>query len=173
MYTSKLAFALPVFLLAVGCSTGTPSAEHASAQDPGQVCAGLPSEAREVSLFDWQGVAFVEARNEHELVGKAPRQRAAGARVFVPASEGLTKEYVHRAASCQAAQHAASGQQSRDPLAVPGVEVRVSAAQNGYLVDLIADDAARGREVLQRVRSATSRSEVEQLAMSVDEPSLF
>jgi hypothetical protein len=173
MQSSKFSFVVPALLFAVGCAGTAPSATHAQAQNPAQVCAGLPTEAREVSLFEWDGVSFVEARTEEDPIGRAPRQRTAGARVFVPASQGLTKEYVHRAASCQAAQHAAAAQQSTDPLAVPGVQIRVTSAQNGYLVDLIGDDAATGKELLRRVRSATSSSEVEQLAMSAAAPALF
>lgn len=168
MYTSKLALTVPAFLLVIGCSTTTPTAEHAREGEPGQACAGLPTEARDVSLFAWEGVSFVEARKEQRPIGRAPRQQTTGARVFVPAREGVTKEYVHRAASCQVAQHATSGQQSSDPLALPGVRVSVSAAQNGYLVDVTAEDAATGREVLERVRAVTTGSDVEQLAVSVD-----
>lgn len=173
MQSSKLSFVLPALFLAFGCAGAAPSATHARTQDPAQVCAGLPTEAREVSLFAWDGVSFVEARTEQDPIGRAPRQRTAGARVFVPASEGLTKEYVHRAASCQAAQHAVAAQQSTDPLAVPGVQIRVTSAQNGYLVDLVGDDSATGKELLRRVRAVTSSSEAEQLAMSVDGPVRF
>jgi hypothetical protein len=168
MYTSKLALAVPALLLALGCSAATPKAESARAGDPDRACAGLPTEARDVSLFAWEGVSFVEARKEQRPIGRAPRQQTTGARVFVPAREGVTQEYVHRAASCQVAQHAASSQQSSDPLAIPGVRVSVSAAQNGYLVDVTAEDAATGRQVLERVRAVTTGSDAEQLAMSVD-----
>lgn len=173
MQSSKLSLVLPALTLVLGCSSGTPAADHARAQDPAQACAGLSTEAREVSLFEWQGVSFVEARTEQELVGKAPRQRTAGARVFVPATEGLTKEYVYRAASCQAAQHAVASGQSLDPLAVPGVEIRVSSARNGFLVDVTGEDATTGREVLRRVKNVTSSSSVEQLALSDDSTQIF
>lgn len=120
-----------------------------------------------MSLFERDGVSFVSARTEREFIGRAPRQVTVGARVYVPATAGLTKEYLHRTASCQAAQHAVAANQSSDPLAVPGVQVDVLAAQRGFFVDVLGSDSATGREVLRRVKNATSSSEVEQIAAGV------
>ncbi len=83
-------------------------------------------------------------------VGKAPMHVSAGVRVYVPASEGMSKEYLTRLVEAEIAR-------GTGPLAVEGLQVSVRGEGSGYHVELRSGSTDDARALYERVSAALSR----------------
>jgi hypothetical protein len=73
-------------------------------------------------------------------------QQLVGAKVYLLASSGLTREWLGHLLECHIARHAGSASERPDPLAVNTASVDVVATSNGFLVTITSrdyDDAQR------------------------------
>ena len=81
----------------------------------------------------------------------------AGAKMYVTATKGMTREYLHRAAICHAN---ASGipEYRHDPLRVDGEidSIRVYSAGPSFVISVTSEERATGREIWNRAEALTT-----------------
>jgi len=83
-------------------------------------------------------------------VGQGTHSTLVGARVFLWAEPGLTREWLHRQLAERAAQPRGNAQ---CPLDVPGVRIQVESAGPGFWLNISADEGRPAAEVLRRAQA--------------------
>lgn len=140
-----------VSVIGAGCasSAGAPAATAAS--PTGVACGDLPAALVEAPSFS-EPLRVVHAEPIQEVVGRQTVGAKRGAELGVVADPGYDVTAVRRILSCRAdAQRAGSSEV--DPLAVEGVRVSVSQADQGYVVRVVASNRQGGSDVWSRVSS--------------------
>ena len=103
--------------------------------------------------------------------------RTVGAELYVRAEPGVTREYLHRALSCQVA-GAGAAQHPNDPLHPSGgrvSELGVRSAGGSFAVSVVGDSLTTGREIYERARAFAAPGgavNVEQIALRSATPEL-
>jgi hypothetical protein len=98
-----------------------------------------------VSPLESRRVLAVEPIHE-PIPPKNLMRHLAGAKVYILASPGLTREWLGHLLECHIARVSGSASQRPDPLAVPKARVEVFSTTNGFLVTIASrdlDDAER------------------------------
>lgn len=87
----------------------------------------------------------------------------AGAKMYVTATKGMTREYLHRAALCHANAEGIP-EYAHDPLRVSGKidSIRVHSAGPSFVISVTSDEKATGREIWNRAEALTT--EVDSIA---------
>lgn len=87
----------------------------------------------------------------------------AGAKMYVTATKGMTREYLHRAAVCHA-NASDIPEYGHDPLRVGGEieSIRVHSAGPSFVISVTSEDRATGREIWNRAEALTT--EVDSIA---------
>lgn len=94
----------------------------------------------------------------------------AGAKMYVPAEKGMTREYLNRAAICHAKASEAPSY-ANDPLRVDGRidGIRVYPAGGAFVIAVTSEDKATGREIWKRADALTREVDAD-LAKRADTP---
>lgn len=81
----------------------------------------------------------------------------AGAKMYVTATKGMTREYLHRAALCYANANDLP-EYAHDPLRVDGQieSIRVYSAGPSFVISVTSDDKVTGREIWKRAETLTT-----------------
>lgn len=103
--------------------------------------------------------------------------RTVGASLYVPAEPGMNAPHLHRVLAC----HAASGQAAHpnDPLYPESgrvAELVVRQAQNGFAVDIVANNPKVGEEIWRRAEALSNRGasvDVQQVSQGVSQTRSF
>ena len=153
-------------LAAAGCGA---SAQHArSTQLAGVQCAQLTDLDRQVAnVYAPEKLSRVEPMYRTELITRAVQPRyVSGARLYVPAEQGMTEGYLTRVLTCHAASQAAT--HPNDPLRVANVRsIAVKPQGQRLVISIEGADRKAGKEIWQRasaLRDPSSRIEVKQLS---------
>jgi hypothetical protein len=96
-------------------------------------------------------------------IKKRPNKKAllpkwiAGAKMYVTAEKGMTREYLHRAALCHASATDIP-EYVHDPLRVDGEikSIRVYSAGPSFVISVTSDEKATGREIWKRAEALTT-----------------
>jgi hypothetical protein len=127
---------------------GAFSSEPLTSADPAaRVCVDIPVAERSSSPLQRFRVLDVVPLRE-PVPPRNLAQRLVGARIYLLASPGLTKEWLGHLIECYIALHAGSASPTPDPLAVTKVMADVTSTTNGFVVTLTSrdlDDAERIR----------------------------
>jgi hypothetical protein len=85
----------------------------------------------------------------------------AGAKMYVPAEKGMTREYLNRAAICHANASDAPSY-ANDPLRVDGDihEIRVYPAGGAFVIAVTSEDKMTGREIWERADALTRETDI-------------
>lgn len=97
-------------------------------------------------------------------------KRTVGAKMYLHAGKGMTKEYLHRAAVCHMNAVDISSYK-HDPLRVDGKikSLRVYPAGGAFVIALTAQDSATGKEIWNRAKALTT--EIDSVATKGKTPS--
>jgi hypothetical protein len=140
-------FAFGVALGLAGCATARvqPPSSALALSD----CSGLDSTRAATELYAGK-ITRVEPRYRQEFLARAIQPRyVAGANLYVPAEQGVSRAYLQRVLTC----HAASGSSSlqSDPLRANGVvKVDVFEAGPAMRIAVIGRDRHAGADIWQR-----------------------
>jgi len=87
----------------------------------------------------------------------------AGAKMYLHAEKGMTKEYLNRVATCHARTSDASEYTyARDPLRVEGKkDIRVYSAGDAFVISVTSEDKATGREIWKRAEELSRAVDVD------------
>jgi hypothetical protein len=132
------------FIFATLCTALMAAAGGASAM-PQKASTATSKDACVFSKYDASTVAPF---NADENFGYGNYTQLKGAQVFVPAREGLTEQWLTREVQTAFAK---SGTESCQPN-VKNVQVQVVSGGSGFWVQLIAADAAQGKQLLDWAR---------------------
>jgi hypothetical protein len=112
-----------------------------------RACIDVPEAEQRVSPLETRRVLAVEAIRE-PTPPKNLMQHLTGARVYILASPGLTREWLGHLLECHIARVSGSVSQKPDPLAVPKARVEVLSTTNGFLVTIASRDLDDARRIL-------------------------
>jgi hypothetical protein len=149
-----------------GCSAAAQS--RANPQIAGIQCEAIPDLDRQVAeLYTPGNVHRVEPTYRTQFVARAVQPRyVSGAKLYVPAQQGVSQGYLERVLSCHAASQA--GSHPNDPLRVANVrDVDVEARGQRFVIQIEGADRRAGGEIYQRARALRDPStevEVRQLS---------
>lgn len=148
-----------------GCAA---SQSQAHSQVAASSCAGLSDVDRHVAeLYAPGQIERVEPLQRREFLARSiERSYVAGAKLYVPAQQGVSQPYLERVLSCHAA--AQTSQHPNDPLRVTAIEsIDVSTAGSRFVVSIAGANRSAGKEIWQRARAlhdTSSQVEVRQLS---------
>ena len=149
-----------------GC--GAAAQSQATTQLSSSQCAGLTDSDRQVAaLYEPGSIERVEPVRRQVFLARAIQPHyTSGARLYVPAQEGMTGPYLERVLSCHAASSA--NVHPNDPLRVANIEsVDVTTAGPRFVVTIEGADRAAGRAIWERaqaLRDPSTKVEVRQLS---------
>ena len=127
------------------------STPHAAVDDSvARACIDVPEAEQRVSPLESRRVLAVEPIHQ-PIPPKHLMRQLAGARVYILASPGLTREWLGHLLECHVARVSGSASQKPDPLAVPKARVEVFSTSNGFLVTI----ASRDRDDAERILIAS------------------
>lgn len=155
-----------VACMVAGC--GAASQSQAKSQVASSQCAGLTDSDRQVAaLYAPGSIERVEPLQRKVFLARAIQpQYTAGARLYVPAQQGMSGPYLERVLSCHAASSA--DVHPNDPLRVANIEsVDVTTAGPRFVVTIAGADRAAGRAIWERaqaLREPSTQVEVRQLS---------
>lgn len=112
------------------------------------------AESRQAECFANHAPARAMPHHVQKWAGQGAYSALAGARVFFWAEPGLTGEWLHRQLAARAAEQR---NESRCPLDVPGVSIRVQSAGPGFWLEISASEAGPAADVLRRAQAITPR----------------
>lgn len=121
-------------------------------------CKGIAPDDRDMSPFEHpEDIASVEPHVRTRGGGKGGRVTTVnGATVTFLAVPGMTAEWLQRVVDCHLTRNAALGHDVPEmpdcPLVPKGAEAKVSSTGTGFAVDIWADEAETGDEILARAR---------------------
>lgn len=141
--------------IATGCASSASAPTTTAARPTGLGCDALPTELVQAPAFA-EPLRVVRAKAIQETVGRQTVGAKRGAEVAVVAEPGYDVTAVRRILACRADAQRAGGSAS-DPLAVEGVRVSVSHADQGYSVRLVGSNRAGGSEIWTRVSNLEPR----------------
>lgn len=149
--------------LAWGCASQTPTTQVASAG-----CTDLADGQRVLNhLYQPGSVHAAKPIERKQFIARAIQPKhTVGAKLYVHAPEGVTKEYMERALTC----HATGGASAHpnDPLhpsVGSVVDVDVTSAGSSFAVHVVGDGPQAGKEIWSRARALQQSSvSVEQVA---------
>lgn len=95
-------------------------------------------------------VANVRAVRENVAIGKVSLSHLRGAEFTVPATKGLTREWLQRKLD---AHLAAAAAMPGCPAGVKGASVSVESTHGGFVVRITSRDAAAARTILERTQA--------------------
>lgn len=173
MSRHSIVMAIGAAVLAGGC--GAAAQANAKTQVAGVQCSGLQDVDRQVAaLYAPGNVQHVEPTYRTEFLARAIQPRyVSGAKLHVPAQQGMTQGYLERVLTCHAA--AQNALHPNDPLLAQNVrDVDVQTRGQRFVIQIEGADRASGKEILQRARAlqdSATRVEVRQLSDATSAPS--
>jgi hypothetical protein len=115
-------------------------------------CLDVPESELRRSPLESRHVIAVEP--VHEVSPQKGRPaRLLGARVYLLASPGLTREWLGHLLECHVARHATASSASRDPLTVDGATIELIDTTNGFGVSITSADWEKAERILRRSRA--------------------
>lgn len=153
--------------LAIG-GCGVAAQTRANTQIAGAQCGAISDLDQQVAaLYAPGNVDRVEPMYRTQFVARAVQPRfVSGAKLYVPAQQGMSQGYLERVLSCHAASQSAS--HPNDPLRVANVrDVDVQARGQRFVIQIEGADRKAGGEIYQRaraLRAPASQVEVRQLS---------
>lgn len=121
-------------------------------------CAGVADADRDTSPFyHREDIARVAEIRRQAVQGSANLGETRGGTAVLRAVPGLTAEWLQRLVDCHRARAASVGYAMPEmgycPLALRGVEARVTSTGDGFAVDVTSEDPAVAAEVWQRMKA--------------------
>jgi hypothetical protein len=115
-----------------------------------------PEVVRDGSLIYTQVVDAKPIKKSPPHVKALLPKRTMGAKMYLHAKEGVTQEYLHRAALCHAASDAPPAFQG-DPLRVDGEidKIRVYSGAGKFVIAVTGKNSGVGRDIWERARALT------------------
>lgn len=166
MRRHSIVMAVGLALAIGGCGATTQS--RANTQIAGVQCGAITDLDRQVAeLYAPGNVARVEPVYRTQFVARAVQPRfVSGAKLYVPAQQGMSQGYLERVLTCHAA--ARSAEHPNDPLRVANLrDVDVESRGQRFVISIEGTDRASGSEIYQRARALhdpSMRVEVKQLS---------
>jgi hypothetical protein len=158
-----MAFGVAVLASACGAASQRPETTTVA----GVQCEGVDVGQQVAQLYAPGNVERVEPLYRTEVLARAIQPRfVSGARLYVPAQQGMTQGYLERVLSCHAA--SSSSAHPNDPLHAANVrDVDVEARGQRFVIDIHGEGRSAGKDILERARSlrdGSSNVEVRQLS---------
>lgn len=147
-----------VFLLAAaGCSNAATPAPTVAAGNACDTQIAAEGSQLHAKVYDAKPIYRDEFRARAITV-----KQVAGAKLFVPAEKGMTEAYLHRAASCYAAE-ADQDAHPNDPLRPTGgvASIEVEQHRGSYSIAVMSDDVKTAEEIWERAKALKSGGSVQ------------
>lgn len=162
-HSMVMAFGVAVFATACGAASQRPESTTVA----GVQCGGVDVEQQVAQLYAPGNVERVEPLYRTEVLARAIQPRyVSGARMYVPAQQGMTQGYLERVLSCHAASSASS--HPNDPMHAAAVrDVDVEARGQRFVIDIHGEGRSAGKQIFERARAlrdGSSNVEVRQLS---------
>jgi len=107
------------------------------------------------------GLLYAQIYEAEPIKKKPPRVKAIlpkqilGAKMYLNAEKGVTKEYLHRAAMCH--MKANTPAYEHDPLRVDGIKsLQVYPAGGAFIIALTGEDRSAGKQIWERAETLTT-----------------
>ena len=152
MQRQGIVMAVGLALAIGGCSAAAQS--RATPQVAGVQCGAITDLDRHVAeLYTPGNVSRVEPVYRTQFVARAVQPRyVSGAKLYVPAQQGVSQGYLERVLSCHEASQ--SSAHPNDPLRVANVrDVDVQARGQRFVIQIEGADRKSGGEIYQRARA--------------------
>jgi hypothetical protein len=157
--------ALGLALAAGGCAAAAP--RGANTQLAGIKCQDVSDIERTVAgLYGPAELSDVKPLYRMQQVGRTQVRYAAGAKLYVPAQQGVTQGYLERVLTCHAASQGAG--HPNDPLRVENLrDVDVLARGQQFVIEIEGANRTAGKAILQNaqaLRDLSTQVDVRQLS---------
>ena len=149
LHRSAITIAAAAAML-VGC--GAAAQQQPQLRVAAARCSDLGADQGVASVFSPEKVMQVEPTYERRIVTRGTTvQYVSGARLYVPAEQGMNEAYLERVLSCHAASAPTASDHPNDPLRAAGIaHVDVEPAGPAMRIAIKGTSAATGKAIYQR-----------------------